>query len=232
MYYNQAERLDSPVMAIKKIAEDEVRKQRTLELAQVTSIYPHSSGSDNDNYACDVKLKNGDNELRKVPVVTPHAGFAHVPNIGDLVLIGYIGGSVNSPVILGSLYNDDQRPPVNDAGDIIYESPDGTDSNRKRLYLKFPNDITMTLTDDGLKLEMGQTTVSIQHDGDVEVQSNANVTITAQKDMKLSAQNITLESQASLGLKAGSDLKIESGGNANVQASGMMALKGSMVNIN
>ncbi len=129
---------DSAVGAIKKIAEEEVKKQRSLELAEVTSIYPHSDSSDNDNYDCDVKIKNGGNELRKVPIVTSHIGFTHIPNIGDLVLIGYIGGSVNSPVIIGSLYNDDQRPPVNDAGEIVYESPDPGNSGLRRLLYKVP----------------------------------------------------------------------------------------------
>ncbi len=104
---------DSPVAAIKKIAEDEVKKHRTMDLAEVTSIYPHNKNDDKDNYECDVKLRNGGNELRKVPIMTAHIGQTWSPNIGDLVLIGYIGGNVNSPVVIGSLYNDDQRPPVN-----------------------------------------------------------------------------------------------------------------------
>lgn len=116
---------DSPVAVIKKIAEEEAKKQRTLELAEVTSIYPHGADSDNDNYDCDVKLKNGGNELRKVPILTPHIGFTWVPDIGDLVLIGYVGGSVNSPVVLGSLYNDDQRPPVNDKDQAICSVDNG-----------------------------------------------------------------------------------------------------------
>lgn len=115
---------DSPVAVIKRIVEDEIKKQRTMELAEVTSIYPHNKTDDNDNYECDVKLKNGGNELRKVPVMTPHIGMAWVPNIGDLVLIGYIGGNVNSPVVIGSLYNDDQRPPVNKADRSVQVLPD------------------------------------------------------------------------------------------------------------
>ena len=39
--------IDSPIDPIKKIAENEVKKQRTLELAIVMNIYPHKSGKDN-----------------------------------------------------------------------------------------------------------------------------------------------------------------------------------------
>jgi phage baseplate assembly protein gpV len=116
---------ESPIDSIKKIAESEVKKQRTLELAIVKNIYPHKSGKDNDNYECDVELKNGGSELRKVPILTPHIGFSWVPNVNDLVLIGYIGGNVNSPVVLGSLYNDDQRPPLNNANVAICSSGKG-----------------------------------------------------------------------------------------------------------
>ena len=231
-FYDPGASSDSPVGAIKRIAEEEVKKQRSLELAEVTSIYPHKGANDNDNYECDVKLKNGGNELRKVPVVTSHIGFAHVPNIGDLVLIGYIGGNVNSPVIMGSLYNDDQRPPLNDAGEIVYESPDATDSNARRLYFKFPGGITLTLKDDELKAEAGQTTLVIKRDGDIEITSNAKLTITAQgatsikssDDMSFSANNIKMESQGSLELKAGASL--------NAETSGTMSLQGSVIKIN
>lgn len=230
--YDPAFSSDSAVGAIKKIAEEEVKKQRGLELAEVTSIYPHSNGSDNDNYECDVKIKNGGNELRKVPVVTSHIGFAHVPNIGDLVLIGYIGGSVNSPVIMGSLYNDDQRPPVNDAGEIVYESPDPGNSSPRRLYIKFPSGIALTITDDEIKAEAGGTTLHVKLDGDIEITSNAKLTITAQgetkitskDDMSFSANNIKMESQGSLELKSGASFKAET--------SGVMDLIGSIVKIN
>lgn len=223
---------DSPVGAIKRIAEDEVKKLRTFEMAQVISVYPHSDSSDVNNYECDVRLKNGDYELRKVPIVTPHIGFAHIPNVGDLVLIGFVSGSVNAPVILGSLYNADQNPPKVDAGEIIYESPDAKKNGLRRFYFKLDSGIEITLTDDEFKADMGKTTIKITRDGDVEVSSSAKVTIKADKDMDLSAQNIKIESQGSVKIKGGSGVDISSDADAKVQASGQLNLKGSIVNIN
>jgi len=201
---------ESPVAAIKKIAEEEVKKQRTMELAVVTSIYPHASQEDNDNYECDVKLKNGGSELRRVPIVAPHIGFTHVPNIGDLVLIGYIGGSVNMPVILGSLYNDDQRPPANDAGEIVYESPDTQKSGLRRLYMKFPGGITLTIDDDLIKAETGG--------------------VTLQMDTKGAASLKTTNGFA-LEVSSSGDIKINSPGTVDIQGA-TVNIKGGTVNIN
>jgi phage baseplate assembly protein gpV len=134
---------ESPVSIIKQIAKGEVEKVRMMELATVTKIRPHNTSKDMDNYACDVRLKNsdGDNELQKVPILTPHIGFTWVPNVGDLVLIGYVGGSVNSPIVIGSLYSGDKRPPLNDKDQAICSSDNegftqldftvGSDNNMK-----------------------------------------------------------------------------------------------------
>ncbi|NEQ11628.1 MAG: hypothetical protein F6K37_38865, partial [Moorea sp. SIO4E2] len=110
---------DSIVGVMQKVAQQEARKVYTTELGIVTAVFPHTSESDKDNYQCSVKLKNKkqpdgkDFELRKVPVATPHLGLVNIPNVGDLVLVTFIGGNLNAPVIIGRLYNDQDQPPVN-----------------------------------------------------------------------------------------------------------------------
>ncbi|WP_230741324.1 phage baseplate assembly protein V [Methanooceanicella nereidis] len=204
---------------IKKIAEDEAKKIHTLELGVVTSIYPHSSDSDYDNYECNVKLKNRELELRRVPVATQHIGFTSVPNVGDFVIIGFVKGNINAPIVLGRLYNDENRPPVNDAGEIIYESPDDKKQGVRRLNMKFPNGIVLTITDDGLKAEVGKSVVTIKTDGDITIESNAklvvnssgNTTITAGGDMELKAKNIKMDSKEGINIIAAKSLSVTSG---------------------
>lgn len=115
------------IEVIKKVAEGEVKKIHTMELGVVTSTFPHSSESDKDNYECNIKLKNRDLELRKVPIATQMIGLAHVPNVGDLVLVSFISGNINAPVVIGRLYNDESRPPLNNAGEVIFEAPGGVE---------------------------------------------------------------------------------------------------------
>ena len=49
---------DSIVGIMQKVAAQELRKISTLELGIVTSVHPHASDGDKDNYQCSVKLKH------------------------------------------------------------------------------------------------------------------------------------------------------------------------------
>jgi hypothetical protein len=40
-----------------------------------------------------VQLREGGLELRKVPIATPHVGMASAPQVGDLVLLNYVGAT-------------------------------------------------------------------------------------------------------------------------------------------
>ena len=75
---------NSIIEVIRKIAENEVKKMHITELGVVTSVFPHSTESDKDNYECNIKLKDKDVELRKVPVTTQHVGLANILHVGDL----------------------------------------------------------------------------------------------------------------------------------------------------
>lgn len=206
----------SAVEVIKKIAEDEVKKLHIMELGIVTSIFPHTGTGDKDNYECNIKLKNRDLELRKVPIATQHIGFTCVPNVGDLVLLAYVNGNINAPIVIGRLYNDENRPPVNNAGEIVFESPDPEKAGVRRMFMKFPGGIALTITDDELKAEVGKSVVTIGTDGDITIESNANIDIKAKG-------NSTIDS--------GGDISL-SGQNIKIQASATLDLKGAMVNIN
>lgn len=119
--------MESIVGVMRKVAEHEVSKIYTTELGIVTAVFPHASENDKDNYQCSVKLKNKkqpngqDFELRKVPVTTPHIGLVNIPNVGDLVLVTFLGGDINAPVIIGRLYNDEDLPPVNKEKEFILQ---------------------------------------------------------------------------------------------------------------
>ena len=150
----------SIVGVMKKVAEQETRKIYTTELGVVTAVFPHASDSDKDNYQCSVKLKNkkqpdgSDFELRQVPIATQHIGLTNIPNVDDLVVVAFIGGNINAPIILGRLYNDEDIPPKNDVGQAILTNLE-----------------SMTIT-----MKSG-TKIDIDSDGNVTIESTGDVTI-------------------------------------------------------
>ena len=111
------------VSTIQEIIRHELRHLRTVELGVVEAVYPHGDDSDNDNYGCDVRLKNRRLLLRRVPIATGHIGTVAVPNINDLVLVCFDKGDVNQPIVIGRLYNDEDRPPLNNPDEVIFRLP-------------------------------------------------------------------------------------------------------------
>jgi phage baseplate assembly protein gpV len=205
------------VGTMRRIAETEARRVHTFDLGLVTSVFPHATSGDVDNYFCSVRLRDSDSdELRNVPVLTQHIGMAWTPDIGDLVLIGYIGGSINSPVVLGSMYNDQQRPPVNDSGELVLELPGSSDSSKRRLYIKAPGGIEIIVTDEKVLVDTGSSSVTLNTDGTIALKANADITIESTQGLKLKGATVSVESDTNMTIKGGAVTEI----------------KGRMVNIN
>lgn len=187
------------VEIIQAIVRDELNKLRVAEVGVVTQLFSHESGSDKNNYECNVRLRDTGLELHRVPVATQRIGLAAIPNVDDLVLVQFIGGSLHGAVITGRLYNDVDRPPEAKAKEFVYVSPDEAESGVRRIYLEFPNGNTLLLDDDKVILDVGETKVSIKNSGDVEMKSNAKVLIQSQERTDVKSQSdIQLEASGNL----------------------------------
>ena len=108
---------------IRRIVAEELAQLRTAELGIVEEQHPHASDSDTDNYACTVRLRDSDIVLPHVPLATQRLGTVAIPAVGELVLVQFLGGDINAPVITGRLYDEVTRPPVNEAGAASCRAP-------------------------------------------------------------------------------------------------------------
>jgi uncharacterized protein involved in type VI secretion and phage assembly len=201
---------------IRRIVREELRRTRTAELAVVQESHPHASDSDSDNYACSVALRDSGMVLKQVPVATQRIGAAAIPDVGELVLVQFLDGDINAPVITARLYNDEDRPPVNDLGRAVLHLPPeagddeavhlALDSGDSRgLTLRLGSGLTLTLQDDDpvveLSVDGGKATLSIARDGGVTIESRRDVTIKGQG-------NIAIEAQGELDLKGSAGVNI------------------------
>jgi uncharacterized protein involved in type VI secretion and phage assembly len=168
---------------IQQIVRAELRCQHVAELGVVerNGLHPHSGSADHDNYACDVRLKNTGLLLQQVPVATGHIGTAAIPNEGDLVLLGFSHGDINQPIIIGRLYNDVDRPPLNQADQIIFRQPLAESDDKtvkaeisnlderdppRLVLLELPPKVSVTVQDDEIVAESGETRLRLsQPDG-------------------------------------------------------------------
>lgn len=210
------------VSTIQEIVRQEMRRVRVAELGLVEAIFPHSNGDDNDNYACDVRLKNSGLLLKRVPLITGHIGTAAIPNVGDLVLLAFDKGDINQPIIVGRLYNEKERPPLNNKDEIIFRLPlaeadDKTikgairnlqsKSPPREIIFEMPPKITVRITDGTVRATAGKTEMKL----DQPNSSGGTVTVVAGRTKITMDQDgdVVVEAAGAMTLKATRDLTLQ-----------------------
>lgn len=200
---------------IQRIVREELARTRTAELAVVQEQHPHEADGDDDNYACTVVLRDTGLVLRRVPVATQTIGSASIPAVGELVLVAFVGGDLNAPVIVGRLYNDEDRPPVNGDGRAVLHLPLGAaddeavhlevhSGDRREVALTLGSGLALTLRDDDpvveLSVDGGKATLAVDRDGAVRLETSGDLSIEAGK-VEIKGSEITVEASGTLDLK-------------------------------
>ncbi|HEY2963441.1 MAG TPA: hypothetical protein VGJ37_13545 [Pyrinomonadaceae bacterium] len=223
--------MNDAITLLQSVIRDELRGFKTAELGVVTQVYSHESGSDKNNYECDVKLRNSGLELKRVAVATQRIGAAAIPNKDDLVLVNFLHGDIHSAVITGRLYNDSDRPPESKVHEFVYISPDDEESGVRRIYLEFPKGNKLLLDDDKLVLEMGKTKITVNNDGDVQLDSNGKLTISAKGDAEIKTQgNLKLDAQGDVSV-GGNNVSVKGQTGATLEGSATATVKGATIKV-
>jgi hypothetical protein len=176
---------------LRAIVRDELRSLRLGDLAVVTAAHPHAEG-DANNHACDVKLREGGLTLKNVPIATPHTGMVSAPRKDDLVILSYLGGDPERPVIVGRLYSDKYTPPVHEEGELhIVSGPAGETS------IVFDKD-------ESVVIRAGETVVTIRK-GDA-------ITIEGPKDLEIEVKGNAVIACQDCKVDAKGDIELGSGG--------------------
>jgi phage baseplate assembly protein gpV len=167
---------------IRNVVAQEIGSRRSALLGVVTSVFAHTDKNDHNNYEVNVKLKYEDLELRKVPIATGYVGFAAPPRTGDLVIVQFIDGDLNQPIVSGRFYHADERAPIFKEDEILFEQrvPDGTLN-----HMRFKSDGTILIQRAVTKPEDNSAAkTSIRIDG-----SSGDLQITAGDSIVLSLKN-------------------------------------------
>jgi uncharacterized protein involved in type VI secretion and phage assembly len=154
-----------------------------------------------------------------MPMAGKGRGMYFVPEVGDEVVVGFIKGSLERPLVIGSVWN---------GVDKSHEkNSDGNNDkrfirSRKGHQLLFDDGsrgVVQVELDDGKKLRIDDDGITLEDD-------KGNKLI-----LKSGSGDVTLEAQGKLTLK-GSTVSIEATASLNLDSKGTAALKGTPVNIN
>jgi phage baseplate assembly protein gpV len=211
------------IATLRAIVREELSRYRSTELGIVTEVFARDSDSGDNNHEVNIRLRSSGVELQRAPVVVGRAGFSLLPRSGDLVVVSYVNGDMNAPVVLGSLYDADSQPPVGKPEETVYQPAEAQDSSIRRFYMELPSGSKFTIDDDTVHLESGNTEITITRDGDVTVKSAAKVTVQSQGD-------ISLEAGGNLSLSAQQDVKI-TGVSAILEGQSGATVKGSSISL-
>lgn len=196
-----------------------------------------------------VKLLNRDKSTDETdfiriasPMVGRQWGMFFFPEVGDEVLVAFGHGNIERPYVIGSLWNQNYKPPVEiqekqnkeriiktkSGHELIFHDEDQKDS----IEIHTPKKLTVRLDDANeiisIKDKMGNNIMKIDA-------KNGIITVTAEKQLEVESGNafmkldattnkITIESPQSLHIKS-QQINIESTGTLNLTATSSINIK-------
>lgn len=160
-------------------------------------------------------------------------GTFFMPEVGDEVIIGFLGDDPNYPIVLGMLHSSAKPAPftAEDANDEKgYVSRSGIaivihDGN-KRISIETPGGRKLVL-DDGNSLCTMEDSA-----GNKLLFDDSGITLSAAKDLTLKATSSLSVSAPQVDIKADATAKFSGVGSLSIESSGITEVKGSMVKIN
>jgi phage baseplate assembly protein gpV len=220
------------IATIARVVRHELARQRPTLLGVVTAVFAHEAEDDNNNYEANVRLKNEDLELLRVPMLVEQMGTAKPPHVGDLVLLHFINGDLNQPVIAGRFYHNDERPPLHREDDSLFEHrlPDGTLN-----HLRFASDGSIFIQRDVANAEDNSDAaagIKLEANGNIVIHSGTEISITLTKggDITITADGLPLNvncDSATLNLDRNITINGEAEINGNATINGDLTVSGS-----
>jgi len=168
-------------------------------------------------------------------------GLQQIPRVGQEVVVSFLDGDPDRPLIIGSVYNAEQMPayelPANATRSVLKSrsSADGTanDFNELRfedkkgseeIYLHAEKDMQVviennqTITVGATKKDKGDRTTTIQHDDKLSVGNDFTVAVTGKETRTVTKERVstlkaddTLDVSKQYTLKAGDQITLECG---------------------
>ena len=179
-----------------------------------------------------------------------------MPDVGDEVLVAFIGGDFRNPVVLGGIWSKKNVPPTPEPvkGDKVNERSltlasgaklvftEDTDKTKAVVALKHAEaDTHLQFDKDGVKLNakkgtkikivVGDAQLEMASDGTITIKGGA-ITIKADKNLTLQGQKVTIKGATGAVVDGGGSKVDLSPAAAKVSSSGITEIKGSLVKLN
>ena len=160
-------------------------------------------------------------------------GSFFLPEIGDEVIVGFINGDPDHPVVLGMMNSSAKAAPLT-AADANNEKGFTTRSkmkfifndDKKSVVLETPAGKKITVDEDAgvIKLEDENSNVITMDPNGIKMESNGKISLKAAQDLTIEGLNVSI--------KASAQFKAEGSAGAELSTSAIAKIQGSLVQIN
>ncbi|CAN7556492.1 MULTISPECIES: phage baseplate assembly protein V [unclassified Variovorax] len=208
-----------------RIARHEATARPVASVGVVTSQFAHSGTAD---HAVSVQLRDSGVVLPRVPVAVGAMGFAAIPAIDDLVLVAFLEGDWQAPVVVGRLYHPDQQPPKHKDGELVLHLPSGAaepelackiNVDPVKFSLSLPGDVLIEVEKDKLSLAVGKLSVLLEGAGGGRLTAAAGET------------SMTMKADGDMTFKSAGKIKLD-GSEIEIAGSAKVKISAGMVEIN
>jgi uncharacterized protein involved in type VI secretion and phage assembly len=222
---------------LRAVVRHELGRLAQTATGLVTAVHCNSGATSNANHECDLQLLGRELDCYRVPIAAGHIGSIAPLRVGELVLVQFIGGDANRPVVTGRLYGDDTRVGEHAEGEAwLRLPPDAADDERIDCKLD-PANTSATLTLGNattISASPGAATVS---NGDLQISldsDDGSVSLTTgSATLRLGDDGtLTIEADGDLSIEAQGCIKIKSAGGTEISSDAIVDVLGSAVNIN
>lgn len=235
------------VSLVRQVVQAEMDARSPSAFGFVEAVHlPDATGA--TQYACDIKLQGTEATYEKVPLTTAYLGHVAPPVVGDVVVLSFVGGDPDQPIIAGLVFSDAVQAPEVAEGQMLTRLPhDGADEARidtvqtagsnggREWTVTLPSGPTLTMTDGSVTAVLGDRELTLDGDaGEATLKTGGAVlTLTDKGDITLKGDGaLTIEAATDLTLKAGTNLLVEAGASGEVKAGATMDIKGALINLN
>ncbi len=173
------------------------------------------------------------------------------PEIGDEVLLGFLQGDPQYPIILGSLYSAKNKPAYTPDQDNTFKAivtrskmKIEFEDVKKILIIETPGGRRVTLSDDQkfMKLEdptskneilMDSSGIKISTNGKIALEAMQDITINAKGKVAIDAMmDVTVNANVNVSITGMAQATLKGNASTTISSSGMLMINGSMVKIN
>ena len=174
-------------------------------------------------------------------------GALFIPEVGDEVLVAFVMGDIKAPIVIGSLWNKNDKPPegMNEKNDIRKIKTrsgheiifDDNDSNSS-ITVQSKGGHKLELLDKDKKIQLSaagekQQIVVDASQGSVTVKSaNTKITLSQSGDIQLEGTKAVTIKGGQINIQATSAMEMKANASMTISTQGVLQLKGSLIKLN